>query len=416
MKQAELLIIGNGMACQKLLSELLHWPNRPKRIVILAAEDRPAYNRVLLSNLLSGEQADSAAELGGIDWYRQHGFELMCGDAVVQLDAANKQVHSQSGRRYQYQQLVLACGASAVNPDYALDAKQRLKSGICHFRNWQDLQQLRQASQQAQQAVVVGGGFLGLEAAAGLQQLGMQVRLVQRGASVLNRQLDRPAALMLQHALQQKGIELHTRSQLSELSYHNGALQAVQLSNGRHAPKQLPAQLLVLALGIHPNTQLASQAGLQVARGICVNDQLQSSDPAIFALGECIEFNGETFGLLAPIQQQAKVLAAVLCNQDTHYQPEPVCTQLKISGIAVSSCGDIAALSANPKLADHSEFFIDQQLGHYRRLWWQDQRLLGAVLYGDTRLSPFYSELIQSGRRYNGDPERALFSPDRQVA
>lgn len=412
MTEAELLIIGNGMACQRLLRELLHWPGRPTRIVILAAEDRPAYNRVLLSNLLSGEQADSAAELGGIDWYRQHGFELFCGDAVVQLDAANKRVLCQSGQRYRYQQLVLACGADAIRPNYALNPQGELHHNISHFRNWQDLQQLRAASQHHQQAVVVGGGFLGLEAAAGLQQLGMQVRLIQRGASVLNRQLDRPAALMLQQALANKGIEIHTRSQLSGLSYRQGQLHSIRLHDGR----RFEAQWLVLALGIRPATRLAQQAGLRVNRGICVNDKLQSSRPDIYALGECIEYQGETFGLLAPIQQQARVLAAVLCGQPDRYQPATICTQLKISGIAVSSCGDIAALSTDPSRSDHSQVYQDHQLGHYRRLWWKNQILQGAVLFGDTRLSPFYSDLIRSGQPYRGDSHSALFNPADQAA
>ncbi len=412
MSTADLIIIGNGMACQRLLSELANYPNRPQRILVFGAEDRPAYNRVLLSGLLSNELADSAAQLCDSNWYQQQGIELICDDAIVRIDRERQQVVSRRGRCCRYRQLVIACGARPLTPSYALDAQQQLQNGVCHFRNWQDLQTLRQASRQHRHAVVVGGGFLGLEAAEGLRKLGMQVTLLQRGRYLLNRQLDTTAAELLAARLRQRGLTILTGSEIDHLQHTQQQLSAVQLKNGQ----LLAAGLVVLALGISPDISLAQQAGLRVGQGIQVNARLQSSDSAIYALGECCELNGETFGLVAPINRQAQVLAAVLSAEAGVYHSEAVSTQLKISGIALSSCGDIAALQADSSRYDATAHYQDQQLGEYRRLWWYKQQLVGAVLYGDTSLSLFYSELIHSGQQCSGDRTALLFGPQQRAA
>lgn len=411
MTDAELVIIGNGMACQRLLAELVQLPTRPQRIVVFGAEAKPAYNRVLLSSLLSNELPDSSAELASAAWYAEHGIELICDDAVLLIDRERQVVVSTHGRYRRYQQLVLACGAQPLTPAYAhasagvgaagADVKSTaplLQPGICHFRNWQDLTTLRQASQQLQHVVVVGGGFLGLEAAEGLRKLGMQVSLLQRGAYLLNRQLDATAAGLLQQQLSTRGLTILTHSEIATVNYAQGQLCSVQLTTGQ----QLKADLLVLALGISPNTALAQQAGLEVKRGILVNPQLQSSDSAIYALGECIELNGETFGLVAPINAQAAQLARTLCGEKAQYCSEPAATQLKISGIALSSCGDIASLCANPSQFDACTAYLDAELNEYRHLWWRGPYLVGAVLYGDTSLSQRLSQLIMQQQPYHG--------------
>ncbi|MGP9801237.1 NAD(P)/FAD-dependent oxidoreductase [Rheinheimera sp. NSM] len=410
MTEAELIIIGNGMACQRLLTELVQQPNRPSSIVVFGAEAKPAYNRVLLSGLLSNELPDSAAELVSPDWYAEHNIELICDDAVVLIDRERKLVVSRHGRYRRYRQLVLACGALPLTPGYAnekanknanenaRDSDQILRPGICHFRNWQDLATLRLAGQQLQHAVVVGGGFLGLEAAEGLRKLGMQVSLLQRGAYLLNRQLDASAAGLLQQQLTQRGLNIITNSEISSLNYRRGQLQSVALTSGQ----QLKADLVVLALGIRPNISLAQQSGLSVKRGILVNRNLQSSDSAIYALGECIELNGETFGLVAPINDQATQLAQTLCGKPAPYCSEQAATQLKISGIALSSCGDIATLCANADSFDGCTDYLDSELNEYRRLWWRGPYLVGAVLYGDTGLSQQLSQLINQQQPYHG--------------
>ena len=406
MTEAELIIIGNGMGCQRLLAELVQQSNRPTRIVVFGAEAKPAYNRVLLSGLLSNELPDSAAELVSPAWYAKHNIELICDDAVVLIDRERKLVVSRHGRYRRYQQLVLACGALPLTPAYAResakekanDSSGQLQPGLCHFRNWQDLATLRLAGQQLQHAVVVGGGFLGLEAAEGLRKLGMQVSLLQRGAYLLNRQLDATAATLLQQQLSARGLSILTNSEIERLNYKHGQLQTVRLKSGQ----QLKADIVVLALGIRPNISLAQQSGLTVKQGIIVNRQLQSSDSAIYALGECIELNGETFGLVAPINAQAIQLAQTLCGKAASYCSENTATQLKISGIALSSCGDIASLCASPDSFDGCTDYLDSELNEYRRLWWRGPYLAGAVLYGDTRLSQQLSQLINQQQPYHG--------------
>lgn len=398
MTEAELIIIGNGMACQRLLAELVQLPNRPASIVVFGAEAKPAYNRVLLSSLLSNELSDSAAELASTNWYAEHGIELICDDEVVLIDRERKLVVSRHGRYRRYQQLVLACGAQPLTPAYAKDSCGNLSPGICHFRNWQDLATLRLAGQQHHHAVVVGGGFLGLEAAEGLRKLGMQVSLLQRGAYLLNRQLDAAAAGLLQQQLIDRGLNILTHSEIDQLNYKRGQLQSVTLTS----KQRIKADLVVLALGITPNISLAQEAGLKVNRGIVVNQQLQSSDNSVYALGECIELNGETFGLVAPVNQQAIQLARTLCGEIALYHSEKTATQLKISGIALSSCGDIAALCASSNSFDACTEYLDSELAQYRRLWWRGPCLVGAVLYGDTRLSQQLSQLINLQQPYHG--------------
>ncbi|MBU0913371.1 MAG: FAD-dependent oxidoreductase [Gammaproteobacteria bacterium] len=388
MTEADLVIIGNGMACHKLLAELVLQPNRPGRILVFGAEAKAAYNRVLLSSLLAGELADEAAELSPSHWYQQHGIELVLNDAVVHLDKNKKQLISRSGLVVRYKQLVLAVGAQATKPAYAKTAMP----GLCTFRNWQDLEQLRAVAATGGKAIVLGGGFLGLEAAEGLRKQGMQVTLLQRSDYLLNRQLDPTAALLLQHQLEHRGLQVFTNTTVAKLLQQDDKFSGVVLADGT----ELKADLLVLALGISPDIQLAQQAGLKTAAGICVDAQLRSSDPAVFALGECCQLGEHTFGLIAPIAAQAQVLAAVLAGKHASYQPADSSTQLKISGIQLSSCGDIPTLLQQQDLKQL--WYQDQQHHDYRSLWLNaEQRLVGAVCLGDTSLSGFYAELINQG-------------------
>lgn len=406
MTEADLVIIGNGMACHKLLADLVQHPNRPARILVFGAETKAAYNRVLLSSLLAGELTDQAAELCASDWYQQHQIELVLGDAIVHLDKDKKQLISRSGLVVRYQQLVLALGAEATTPPYAKTALP----GLCTFRNWSDLEQLRQVAAKGGKALVLGGGFLGLEAAEGLRKQGMQVSLLQRSGYLLNRQLDPAAATLLQQQLEHRGLQIHTHASVLKLLQRDHKFSGVVLSDG----SQLEADVLVMALGITPNIQLAQQAGLRTEQGICVDVQLRSSDPDIFALGECCQFGEHTFGLVAPIATQAQVLAAVLSGQHANYQLSDSSTQLKISGIQLSSCGDIPALLQQQDLQQFC--YQDQQHHDYRRLWLdKERRLVGAVCVGDTSLSGFYAELINQQKAVSCSTE-LLFGPAQQAA
>lgn len=426
MKHANLIIIGNGMACQRLLSELVSLSALPDSVLVFSAEARPAYNRVLLSSLLSGEMPDEAATLCSPQWYQQHGITLVCNDTVQLIDKTRQLVISRQGLRCHYDKLVIATGALPVTPAYALNAANKLKPGICYFRNWQDLDTLRQASQnqkKQRQAVVVGGGFLGLEAAEGLRKRGMQVTVLQRGSYLLNRQLDDTASLLLASELQQRGLNIRLNCTISTITANNGRLQLQCQHSCNDSPHHdtaattgLTTDLLVLAAGITPNVVLAQRAGLNVNRGIVVNAAMQTSDNDIYALGECCEFEQQTYGLLAPINEQARTLATVLSGKPASYCNNMAASALKISGIHISSCGDIAALQHNRQLWQHTAFYHDKQLGEYRRLWWRDNQLVGAVLYGDTRLGPFYTRLIQTRQQVTGNRAALLFDPLPQAA
>jgi nitrite reductase (NADH) large subunit len=407
----QLIIIGNGMACFALLSELLQQPNRPQRILVIGDEAKPAYNRVLLSPVLAGELAPEQAMLEPISWYQQHSIELHLNDPVVLIDREERRVISQQGYCWTYQQLVFACGAKGSTPEYARQAL-RQATNICHFRNWRDLTLLQQSAASFQQsaadptnkpgqAIVVGGGFLGLEAAEGLRKQGMQVCLLQRSHYLLNRQLDPTASDLLAGELRGRGLMILTGREIASFQYKaDGNLSAVTLKDGR----RLACDLLVLALGISPNIELAQLAGVTTASGICVDSRLQSSDPAIFALGECSEFAGQTFGLLAPIRSQATVLAKVLTGGTAKFTPDNTATALKISGIDLWSSGDIPTLLKDPTSFDQTAVYQDHQLGDYRKLWWQQGRLIGAVLYGDTSNSLFYGQLLQQGAILDNHP------------
>ncbi|KAA0876376.1 NAD(P)/FAD-dependent oxidoreductase [Nitrincola tapanii] len=380
----DLIILGNGMAAHRLVQELVAQPQRPQRILMLGEEPCLPYNRVLLSSMLANEVEDAAAELASAQWYQEQGIELLTAVKVSQLQPQQKCVSAEDGRQWFYRRLVLATGSSPVLPGCV---GENLKGVLC-FRTQADLHSLRQAAQEGQAAVVIGGGFLGLEAAEGLRHLGMEVTLLQRGDRLLNRQLDKSAAQLLQSNLSARGLNILTHSSVAEICADaQGQVRGVQLKSGDF----LPAQTVVCALGIQPRIDLAKAAGLQVARGIQVNTRMQSSDTDIFALGECCQLGEQTYGLVAPIWEQAKVLAAILAGQAVHYQEPLQATQLKISGIALFSCGEI---SAEPSPED--VVLLDAQAGVYARLLRQEGRLQGAILYGDTQSSPDLVRLIRA--------------------
>ncbi len=390
-----LVIIGNGMSCLRLLENLLELAPQPADrfdIHVFGAEPEPAYNRIQLSAMLSDEAGAQDILLQSRDWYAEHAVRLHTQARVLRIDRERRCVQvQQAQQRFEchYDLLVIATGSLPLMPALpGIDLP-----GVLGYRDVRDTQVMMDAAAQYRQAVVIGGGLLGLEAANGLRRRGMQVTLVHRMAWLMERQLDAPAAALLQHALRARGIgfrlEAVTECLLSEAATRGNApsgdtpprVATVCLGDG----ERLPAQLVVVAIGIRPDIALAQQAGLHCQRGIVVNDALQTSDPSIYALGECVEHRGICYGLVAPLYEQATVLARQLQSHlhaapDTpRYAGSVLSTRLKVAGIDVFSAGQIQA-----EEGDEEVVLSDPQGGVYRKLVLRDDRLRGAVLFGDS--------------------------------
>ncbi len=396
--RSRLLVIGNGMAATRLLDELLLRDAGRFAITVIGEESAPGYNRILLSPWLAGEKKDEQVITHDHAWYYRHGIRLYLGDPVVAIDYQARQATTLSGAVFAWDKLVLATGSRAAR----LSIPGSEQSGVLAFRTLADAGQLRDAAMGGGSAVVIGGGLLGLEAAWGLCRLGMSVTVVHNGDWLMNRQLDREAGELLAASLQARGISICVSSR-SEYFTGEGQVTGLMLAGGQH----LPCSLAVMALGIVPEVTLAKAMELNCPRAIAVDAWLRTSLDGVFALGECCQIDDELFGLVAPIQQQAKVLAGLLCGvNDSGYCRETLPTRLKVSGIDVFSAGDLAALDGCRTLA-----WRDAQAGHYRRLWFRRHQLVAAVMFGEVDDGAAYFELIEQGRPVR-DPAGLLFSAE----
>ncbi|MFL1404896.1 NAD(P)/FAD-dependent oxidoreductase [Marinobacter sp. M1N3S26] len=401
MDSNTLVICGHGMVAQRLL-ERLHDSGHPfSRIVVLGAEPDPAYNRVLLSSVLAGEATMEQIRLKEDNWFEEAGIERHYGDPVVSIDRDNQQVETANGHRFHYDALVLATGARPA--PLGIDGEDL--EGVLTFRDLRDTRRLIELSQRHGRAVVIGGGFLGLEAAEGLRCRGMAVTVLHRNPYLLNRQLDTTGSQLLADGLEERGLTIRTgRSPTTLLGKR--CVRAVQLDDDT----LISTDLVITAAGITPNAELARSAGLDCGRGVQVDRQLRTSDPAIFALGECCEIDGQTFGLVDPGYQQAQVLADVLGDPATgqafHTASQP--TRLKISGIPIFSCGQ----TDDDNDQTESIVWQDYEQDRYCRLLLKDGRLVGTVLFGDTTDGPWYAEQIQQGRDMTPWRATLAFGPD----
>ncbi|GHC16998.1 pyridine nucleotide-disulfide oxidoreductase [Kushneria pakistanensis] len=376
--QERVLIIGNGMATQRLLEQLVSRDERPQDIHVFGDESTPAYNRILLSSLLAGEVDEAAIRLHGCDWFETHNITLHCDRRIHAIDRATQQIIDDQDTRHGYDRLIIATGSRAR----LFDLPGAELRGIHGFRTTEDVAALMAAEDYTRRAVVIGGGLLGLEAAEGLRKRGLEVTVVHRAAHLMNRQLDARAAGLLAEALEQRGLTLRLgRCPVAYDSADGTHVAGVTLDDGEH----LAAGLVVVAAGIVPNAELGFEAGLAGDRAIRVDDTLTTSDERIMALGECCEFERTTFGLVDPIWAQVEVLADRLCGGDRHYALTPSATRLKVSGIELYAFGALT-----PEPGDEVLQYLDADHGDYRRLILRNNRLVGAVLYGDTRDGPWY--------------------------
>ena len=392
-----LVVIGNGMAGMRTVEEIL--ARAPVRfdITVFSAEPHPNYNRIMLSSVLAGEKAIDDIIINSRDWYDQNGIKLHTGDPVVAIDLAAKTVTSANGVVVPYDKLLLATGSNPLMPQLP----GLSLPGVVAFRDIADVDAMLHAARNKQRAVVIGGGLLGLEAAWGLKRQGMKVALVHLMPTLMERQLDVEAGQLLQKDLTERGLHFFTSGQTEEI-VGTDKVEAVRLADGR----EIPADLVVMAIGIRPNIKLAKEAGLAINRGIEVGDDMATSDPDVYAVGECVEHNGQVFGLVAPIWEQAKVCADRLVGgTGSAYATPAMSTRLKITGIDVFSAGQLAAQDD----ADCEVVFRDVSRGVYKKLVIRDDKLVGAVLYGDVADGSWYFQLLGEGKPLGVLRDTAIF-------
>ena len=396
MARTALTVIGNGMAAGRFLEELLPIAGSRYGIDVFGAEPHGTYNRVMLSPVLSGEMGLPEIMIHDRDWFRDNGITLHSDCRIEAIDTRRKCIRSAAGRIHEYDRLVIATGSSPVR--LALPGSDL--PGVISFREIRDVEMMLDSASRGERAVVIGGGLLGLEAASGLVKQGMGVTVVQRSGALMNRQLDAPAAAYLLRQLRREGLEfrlgLETRAFLGK-----GCVSAVSLADG----SELEADLVVVAAGIQPNRALAKAAGIACGRGILVDDRLRTSVADVYALGECVEHRGRTYGLVAPLYEMATACARQLAGVDDRYVGSVSPTRLKVTGIELFSMGAFAPG------AGESLVLEDPRGDIYRRLIVADGRLSGAVLYGDTGLSAWYEDLINSGERITAIRDRLMFGP-----
>jgi nitrite reductase (NADH) large subunit len=397
-QRERLVVVGNGMAGMRAVEELLARTGpRSFDITVFGAEPHPNYNRILLSSVLAGEKVVEEIVIHQRTWYEEQGIALTVGDPVTAIDPAARTVTSASGRVVPYDRLLLATGSKPLAlPIPGLDLP-----GVCAFRDIADVDTMIEAARTKQRAVVIGGGLLGLEAAWGLKRRGMAVAVVHLMPTLMERQLDVPAGQLLQRDLDKRGIAFYTDGQTEEILGAERAV-GVRLADGR----EVAAELVVLAIGIRPNIELACQADLEVNRGIVVGDDMRTSDRAIFAVGECVEHRGQTFGLVAPLWEQAKVCAAQLAGDPAAVFAAPTLfTSLKITGIDVFSAGALCAADE----ADDEITFHDAKRGIYKKLVLRDDQIVGAVLYGDVVDGHWYLRLMRGQTDIGAMRDRLVF-------
>ena len=394
----KLVLIGNGMAGVGCLEQILRHDHKFE-ITVFGEETHVNYNRIMLSSVLAGEKNAEDIVLNDLDWYQRHGIALRLGVRVVAIDKENRTVTGDDGSVTPFDKLIIATGSSAFIPP--IEGTRR--DGVFVFRTLDDTRALLERSGPGVKAAVIGGGLLGLEAARGLQVQGCNVTVVHLMSNLMERQLDTIGAGLLKSQIELMGVDvLLNRSASSILG--NGKVEGISFKDG----SEIEAELVVIAAGIKPNVDLARLAGLEVKRGIVVDDFMQTSCPGIYAVGECVEHLGVCYGLVAPLLDQGKVLAAAITrNSGSTFKPTLPATKLKIMGVEVFSAGAWDEATNNGEVVR----FEDPTLGIYKKLVVKDNRLVGFILVGDTSESPRYLEMLRSGKDLASTRKHLLFPP-----
>jgi nitrite reductase (NADH) large subunit len=396
----KLVIIGNGMAPGRMLEELFEKAPGRYDVTIFNAEPRVNYDRIMLSPVLSGEKAYEDIIIHGDDWYATHGVTLHRGAKVTEIDRDNKTVTSAAGITASYDKLVIATGSLP----FIIPVPGHQLPGVLAYRDLDDVEKMLEIAKGRGRAIVIGAGLLGLEAAYGLKRQGMDVTVIHLMPTIMERQLDPAAAYLLEKALNDRGIEIITKANTKQI-LGNEKVEGIELDDGR----VIHGDMVVMAVGIRPASQLAKDAGIAVNRGIVVDDGMQTSDASIFALGECAEHRGQCYGLVAPLYESARVLADRLIGGASEYHGSVVNTKLKVTGINLFSAGDFA------EGPDREEIVLrDASSGVYKRLILKENKIIGAVLYGETSDGSWFFDLMKRGTDISQMRDTLIFGQSYQ--
>ncbi len=392
----KLVVVGNGMAPGRMLEHLFELSPDGFDVTVFNAEPRVNYNRLMLSPVLSGEKTYEDIITHDDAWYEQQRITLHKGSKVSWIDRGAKTVTSDNGITASYDTLIVATGS---NP-FIIPLPGKDLEGVLTYRDLDDVEKMLCAARAGGRAVVIGGGLLGLEAAAGLRQQGMEVTVLHLMPSLMERQLDPAAGYLLEKAFADRGIDVITKANTHEIVGKDGKVAGVKLDNGT----VIGAAIVVMAVGIRPGIDLAKESGLDVNRGILVGDDMQTSDPAIYALGECVEHRDQVYGLVAPLYEMAVTIAENLCGNKAAYTGSVTATKLKVTGIDLYSAGDFA------EAEDRQEIVLrDATAGVYKRLVLKDNRIIGAVLYGETSDGPWFFDLLKKQTDISDMRETLIF-------
>ena len=398
MQKMKLVVVGNGMAGMRTVEELLKIAPDLYDIIVFGDEPYPNYNRIMLSPVLANEQTIDDIILNSREWYAENNITLHTSARINKIDRKKRVVYTEDGTSAEYDRLLLATGSKPFMPP--IPGKEA--EGVLGYRGIKDTNDMIAAAKKYKNAVVIGGGLLGLEAANGLKIQGMGVTVVHRNDWLLEKQLDKTAGKMLQKSLEEKGLNFLLNTNTSEIvAGENGRVNAVRFKE----KDEVKADLVVLAVGIRPNFTLAESAGIHCDKGIVVNDTMQTYDPRIYAVGECVAHRGISYGLVAPLFEMAKVCATHLANFGIgQYRGSVTSTKLKVTGIDLFSAGDFSGGEGTEEIVLH-----DAVGGVYKKLIIKNDKIIGGVLYGDTADGSWYFQMLRDGKPINEIRDHLMF-------
>lgn len=398
MQKMKLVVIGNGMAGMRVVEELLKISPDLYDITVFGDEPYPNYNRIMLSPVLANEQTIDDIILNTREWYAENNITLYSNARVNKIDRVKRLAIAEDGTTAEYDRLLIATGSKPFMPP--IPGKE-LK-GVLGYRDIKDTNDMIEAAKKYKHAVVIGGGLLGLEAANGLKIQGMDVTVIHRNEWLLEKQLDKAAGIMLQKSLEAKGLKFHLKTNTDTIVGNtDGRVCAVRFKEGF----EIPADLVVLTVGIRPNYALAESAGIHCDKGIVVNDTMQTFDPRVYAVGECVNHRGISYGLVAPLFEMAKVCATHLANFGIgSYKGSVTSTKLKVTGIDLFSAGDFTGGDDTEEIVLH-----DAVGGVYKKLVIQDDKIIGGVLYGDTADGAWYFQMLRDGKPIHEIRDHLMF-------